>query len=635
MRRITFAVIALLLSLGTTGAQQRPNGEPMIGTSPSVLTAYPGDDVSISMRATYPPPLWVVDDSAALLASDYGLTVNNTDFEGYRGGLQLRSGSGSVKWILTSQCLPGSTQSLSFFITASGSGSNLLEVRFKDNEYKIYDDTGLLVTTTFSAASGTEIKLTLDGSSLRFYLNDTLTYTKTYTSTSPYPASYGAATFAALATSVSGYKIPAPELTGDWQVREDYIEWDVPSTLASGGFTLTDTERTANFTITGVPGTYTVTGLIGVGYALDTAFTDTGANTVYIGSPFAVDTRIQFGTTPGGDTLPEGLSANTTYYVKTYSTGSISVSLTQGGSAVDITSAGTGGWVARISEIALQSGTSTVVIPAFDVLGIPQNNVIEIEAGETALFKTTYDGAQDANNGSYITRTVVTGGGGSFASATNVYTAPATAGDYTIRFECSNQRRDFTVRVPTTLLPVSEPVYPGEARTNTTTMGGSLTWAATGSVSLSGSGQTRTWTAPATVGQIVRISVTNGTLTRYQDYKVTDVLPVAYSFIQDAKTGPRTLIEETDGGRKYFSRTLTESGFVPWEGVVVCNGLSVDDYEDLVAFNDEHLRSGEPFILTDYLIDSLRRTVRFDSIIENPRTVNDCVVNCSFRVKAV
>lgn len=633
MRRITFAVIALLLSLGTTGAQQRPNGEPMIGTSPSVLTVFPGDDISISMRTTYPPPLYVTDGSAALLNSDYSLTVNNSTFEGYRGGLQLRSGSGSVKWTLTSQCLPGASESIGFLIGVDGSGNNILDIRFSNTQYKIYDSSGLLQTTTYTAASGDEIKLALDGPVLRAYINDELVYTKAYTSTNPYPARYVPTTFAALATSVSGYKIPPPELTGNWQCTEDYVDWNVPSTLATD-FTTTDDERTVQMTVSGNPGTYTVTGLVGVGHAIVNGSVVTATDKINIGVPFTVNETVQFGTTPG-DTLPGGLSPDTTYYVKTYSAGDITVSLTQGGSTVDITSQGTGGWCARTGEIALQSGTATVVIPAFDVLGIPQNNVIEIEAGETALFKTTYDGAQDANNGSYITRTVVTGGGGSFASATNVYTAPATAGDYTIRFECSNQRRDFTVRVPTTLLPVSEPVYPGEARTNTTTMGGSLTWAATGSVSLSGSGQTRTWTAPATVGQIVRISVTNGTLTRYQDYKVTDVLPVAYSFIQDAKTGPRTLIEETDGGRKYFSRTLTESGFVPWEGVVVCNGLSVDDYEDLVAFNDEHLRSGEPFILTDYLIDSLRRTVRFDSIIENPRTVNDCVVNCSFRVKAV
>lgn len=631
MKRTIFAVCALLLSIGAM-AQQRPNGSPMLKLVPQALTVYPGDDVSLTINATYPPPLYVIDGSAALLNSDYSLTVNNTTFEGYRGGLQLRSGSGSVKWILTSQCLPGATESLGFLIGVDGSGSNILAVQFSSTQYKIYDDTGVIQTTNYVAASGDEVKLALDGPVLRAYLNDVLIYTKTYTSTNPYPARYVPSTIAALTASPSGHKIPAPELTGDWQATEDFIYWNVPTSLATA-FTTTDDERTVNFTVSGVPGTYTVTGLIGVAHALDTAFTDLGANTVYSGVVFAVDTLVQFGLTVG-DTLPTGLLPDTPYYVKTYAAGSISVSLTQGGAAVDITGAGTGGWVARVGEIALQSGIGTLVVPAFDVLGIPPSNVVEVAAGATALFRTTYENAQDINNGSYITRTVVTGGGGSFDANTHVYTAPATAGDYVIRFECSGQRRNFTVRVPVTLLPVSEPAYPGEARTNTTTMAGSLTWSASGGISLSGTGQTRTWSAPANRGQIVRISVTNGTDTRYCDYEVVDILPAPYTFITNVKIGAKTLIDQTDGGRTFWSRTLTEVGFTPREMTIIANGLSVAQGIILEDFHDTAQREGRRFIVIDFLKNSLRYTVRVDSDLENPRTLEDCTLQYKFLVKA-
>lgn len=635
MRTITICLLGMLLSMGTGQAQeQRPKGEPMIGLRPAILTAYPGDSVSLSVATTYPPPLMVTDGSSALLNSDYSLTLNNTTFQGYRGGLELRSGSGSAKWTLTSQSLPGASESIGFLMGVKGTDtSSILDIRFSSTQYKTYDGAGLIRTVSYAAQSGDQIKLTVDGASLRAYINDVLVETKTYTSKTPYPVRIVPTTFAALATSPSGYRMPAAELTGDWQCAEDYVDWNVPSSLASD-YSTTDAQRTAVFTVGAVPGTYTVTGIVGAAFALDVGGTDTGADTVFgVTSAFSVNRPIQFGRTPG-HTLPGGLSENTTYYVKTYAANAISVSLTPGGATVDITSAGTGGWVAPIGDIALQGGTATIIVPGFDVLGIPQNNVIEIPAGGTALFKTTYDAAQNFNNGSYVTRTVVTGGGGSFNSTTHVYTAPNTAGDYTIRFESNNQRRDFTVRVPTTLLPVGEPVYPGEARTNTTTMAGSLNWSATGGVSLSGSGQSRNWTAPSTIGQIVRIAVDNGTLFRHQDYVVTNVLPVSYQLITDVKTGPRTIIEELDGGRNYFSRTLTESGFVPWEAVVQCV-LSVADFNTLVAFNDTQLRNGSKFILTDYLLDSVRRIVRFDSVIENQRTTNDCLVACSFRVKAV
>ena len=599
----------------------------MITIKPNVITAYPLDVISLTANANNTPPLWVISGYERL-NTDYSLTVDNTHFENYRGALQLFSGSGSVQWTLTERCLPGASDSIGFLIGVDGSGSNILEVRFNNAQYKIVDSTGTVQTTSYVAAAGDIIKLELFGATLRAYLNGSLIYTKNYTSTNPYPARFLAYTYAALATSPTTYQIPAPELSGDWRCTKDYVRWNVPSTL--GTYTTTDDERTAQITVSGNPGAYTVTGIIGAAGDLDTSLTNTGADTVFVLNPaLAVNDLIQFGTTPG-DTLPGGLSADTNYYVKSYSSGNTQVSLTQGGAAVNITSAGTGGWVARVGEVALQNGTATVVIPAFDVVGIPENGIVEIEAGETVTFRTTYDSAQYARNGSYITRTVVTGGGGSFDANTGAYTAPSTAGDYTIRLESNNQRRNFTVRVPVYLTPRSEYVYPGEARTNTTNMSGSLSWSATGSVSLSGSGTSRTWTAPSNVGQVVRISVTNGTLTEFRDYEVLDVLPVPISINVPHSAGPDTLIAYPDSGRNPWMRTKTEVGFVP-QSFDCTAVVEVDDYETLEAFHDQQMRSGAAFFFTEHYRSDRRTAVRFDSLLE-AETLG-CLIQVKFKLK--
>ena len=149
----------------------------MITIKPNVITAYPLDVISLTANANNTPPLWVISGYERL-NTDYSLTVDNTHFENYRGALQLFSGSGSVQWTLTERCLPGASDSIGFLIGVDGSGSNILEVRFNNAQYKIVDSTGTVQTTSYVAAAGDIIKLELFGATLRAYLNGSLIYTK-------------------------------------------------------------------------------------------------------------------------------------------------------------------------------------------------------------------------------------------------------------------------------------------------------------------------------------------------------------------------------------------------------------------------------------------------------------------------
>lgn len=70
----------------------------------------------------------------------------------------------------------------------------------------------------------------------------------------------------------------------------------------------------------------------------------------------AVDNRVVLSAIAGGS-LPTGLSATTVYWVRAVTTDTISLSLTQGGAAVDITGKGALGWYQAAPEVFTNAGT--------------------------------------------------------------------------------------------------------------------------------------------------------------------------------------------------------------------------------------------------------------------------------------
>ena len=604
---------------------------------PRSITIYPDDSQDFTLSAQQPPSFWT-RFAYFQLQSDYSVKPTNTS-DAVAGGLQLRSGDGSVEFTLDSRSLPGASESIGFLLginaTGTSPGSYLL-VFFSATQYKLYDNSGLIsgTTTTYTAVAGDHIKLEVFGNTLRFYLNDELKYTKTYSSTNPYPVRYLAYISAAWATDPDGNRLLAPMLTGDWQTTEEYLNWNVPPDLL-GSFTVNTQRNVATIRLhaTCKPGTYLITGAIG---ATGTFTANATTNELTLGGTYpvlAVNDAVRIGSLPGG-TLPTPLNFETVYYVKTYSSGVLTLSLTPGGATLDLTSTGTG-WIMRNADLLLQYANAVITVPAFEVLGIPPSNNVIVQPGATVNFQTTYDRKQQiyTDGTSYITR-AVSAGGGAFDAAGN-YLATSTAGTYTLTFTAAGQTRIFTVTIPSTLTPDPLYVAPNEPVVFTTTMGGTNTWSVSGG-SLAGSDQqVRTFTAPSgPIGQVIRVKVVNNATseTLYRDVEILDSLPAEFNLPGDeSEVGADMLLEYPDSGRNPWARQKSEAGFIPESIPVVINNLDLTEYQAIRTFHDQYWTAQKRFFIEDRA-EARRLAVRFDSkMTKRPNACNHFDV--AFRVR--
>jgi hypothetical protein len=82
-----------------------------------------------------------------------------------------------------------------------------------------------------------------------------------------------------------------------------------------------------------------------------------------------VDTDRVFLTTVNGESLPAGLSAGVLYYVVSGTTDTFKVSLTNGGSAVDVTGTGEFAFQKVIGETFASAGNLDVSVDTFDLNG--------------------------------------------------------------------------------------------------------------------------------------------------------------------------------------------------------------------------------------------------------------------------
>lgn len=622
----------------------------MIQIAPQIVKVFPQDSFDLELVAKQTPAYWG-PLSTFKLQSDYSILVTGTYPDAARGGLQLRSGSGSATWTLDSLFLPGASDSLEFLIgvnAPSGGGGNIVSIKFNSTQYKLYDDTGLISTVSYTAASGDKIKLGVDGGTIRIYINDREIYRRTYSSTNPYPVRYLAYANAALASAPSTNRIAAPTLIGDWQTTESYSRWYVPATL--GSYTVNTQGYVATVTAGTTPGEYLVYGILGMAGDLNVGFTNTVSNTVFTtGSPLAVNDPVIFGTTPG-QTLPGGITEGLTYYVKTFSAGNLSISTTVGGAAVDITTAGTGGWVAKVSEYELQSAAARVIIPAFDVLGLPATNTVQLKPGETRRFLTTYDDAQSYTKSNYITRSAT---GGSF-DGSGLYTAPTTAGTYTLTFSSNGQSRVFYVLVEPYIKMVDSkgrtfdgngniaPIAPGEVVTFQTNMSGTVTYTVVGGTAGStttGGGITSLgYTAPAVLKQRCRVTATNGTKTLYMNAVVLDVLPVSLSATYEGEGGGEVVSRTAEDGVSNWSTSLTPVGVRQESISASINGMTNSEWASFLDFHEGtdtvagYFHTQEAFFITDEQRYS-RLIVRFDS--KYSFRVEGCLTDASFRLARV
>lgn len=187
-----------------------------------------------------------------------------------------------------------------------------------------------------------------------------------------------------------------------------------------------------------------------------------------------------------------------------------------------------------------QQASGRVTVPPLTMLG---STSVTMQPGEKRRFKVNYDFAQN----DIVIWSVITGGGGSF-DAGDVYTAPTAPGTYNIRAEYSTtQDLDIFVTVPGVITPSYIGVEPGEVVNWDSNIAATQTWSASAGSINSSSGL---WTAPSVVGQIVRITVTNGTLTVTKDVAIVEKFPYDPNAIIKVEVGKKVLISEAEDGTR-------------------------------------------------------------------------------------
>lgn len=156
-------------------------------------------------------------------------------------------------------------------------------------------------------------------------------------------------------------------------------------------------------------------------------------------------------------------------------------------------------------------------------------------------------------------------------------------------------------------------------------IGGSLSWTATAGTPTSGSGSPFIWGAPAS--GVVRISVTNGSLTEIRDVQV-----VTFTFFQDpsivveGSMDDITVLHQMENGSRAGRRKSKAKR--RWE--LTFRSRTVSEYDTAVAlFNN--VGKLEPFLMLDP-ITQLNTAYYFDSGISVKYGGRSCDVTYAFRI---
>lgn len=268
---------------------------------------------------------------------------------------------------------------------------------------------------------------------------------------------------------------------------------------------------------------------------------------------------------------------------------------------------------------ATQTSTAAITIAP---LTIYEDTIVEMGQGATRRFKTNYDNAQTAG---LVTWSVVTMGGGSF-DASNLYTAPTTPGDYTIRATSGLQRVDLTVRVSNEITPDYDVVKTGESVDWNSNMTGTLTWSASaGSINST----TGVWTAPSVDGQVVTITVTNGSATETRIVQVLSVLPYDPSLTQNITYTRRVLQSVAEDGTT-TGRVKNRNDAYPLRTELEFRNRDLFEFEAMLTFWEARYPH-RPFMFQDK-IRSTRHAVYFDSDLD-AEAYTDGSINYSFRLR--
>lgn len=277
---------------------------------------------------------------------------------------------------------------------------------------------------------------------------------------------------------------------------------------------------------------------------------------------------------------------------------------------------------------------ANIHIPSLRILG---QREFEVDPLDELRFRSNYDHAQ--------TRDMLTWSAldGDFSDdVRGLYTAAEPPGQDTITVTCLLEAVTQFDMVLVTVRAVFYPrnlcaVTPGESVELYTNLDTSIPegggFAASAGDLTPDDEHNATWEAPEAIGQVVTLSVSDGTTTLEQLVTVLEVMPVDFSTPYQETIGPAMLAEVASDARTVWARVLSDDDFDPEAFRLSVFDMDDDEWADFKAFHFKYKKSQQPFFIADQAQDR-RVIVRMDSDIELDAAL-DCAKNASFRVVKV
>src|SRR5262245_22355374 len=190
---------------------------------PKAVAVFPNDKQTFIARSTTPlaTPMWCNLNSCFVrpdFSVEHETIINSSQFKG-ESAQQLNSGVGSIEIALTANSIPGAGNVvLSAFFVADTAPNWAYNVSIGTASIVITSEVGALATINRTPAIGDRIRIEL-ASGFRLFVNDLLIHERVSGFGSPikYPAYYSFLINTPVGTAP--YAMPAPKLTGDWQMR--------------------------------------------------------------------------------------------------------------------------------------------------------------------------------------------------------------------------------------------------------------------------------------------------------------------------------------------------------------------------------------------------------------------------------
>jgi hypothetical protein len=260
----------------------------------------------------------------------------------------------------------------------------------------------------------------------------------------------------------------------------------------------------------------------------------------------------------------------------------------------------------------LQRAEATIIILALEVLG---PLIRTIQPGTQVRFQTNYDVADT----DIVTWSVVSGSG-SFTAGE--FFVPAAPGTTVVRATSGNQSVDLTLNIPAVITPDFGFIGPSEQIDWDTNIVSPI-WSASAGVINSGTG---VWIAPASLGQTIKITATDGTFIATREVLVMRIFPLGDPTLP--VTWDRNLTALISMSEDRTSR-ITREKAPPYDSYPIkFTQRSLQETNDVDAFFDAH-GFGKLFILEDKL-RGIRKVGWFDSPIRHEGQ-DECAIDLSFQ----